>query len=78
MEEYRRLCRCEENMNMDIKETGVHVMSWMELAQDRDNGKAFANESCYTRHIVIYLFIYLLYICFILEFLSVFKQKCHH
>ena len=27
MEEYRRLCRWEENIKMDLKEIGVDVMS---------------------------------------------------
>ena len=31
MEEYRRW---EDNIKMDLKEIGVNVMSWMELAVD--------------------------------------------
>ena len=29
MEEYRRLCRWEDNIKMDIKEIGVDVMSYL-------------------------------------------------
>ena len=33
MEEYRRW---EDNIKMDLKEIGVDVMNWMELAEDRE------------------------------------------
>ena len=37
MEEYRRW---ENNIKMDLKEIGVDVMNWMELAQDRGYWRA--------------------------------------
>ena len=37
MEEYRRW---EDNIKMDLKEIGVDVMNWMELAEDRDHWRA--------------------------------------
>ena len=41
MEEYRRW---EDNIKMDLKEIGVDVMNWMELAQGRDHWRALVNE----------------------------------
>jgi hypothetical protein len=31
MEEYRRLCRWEDNIKMDLKEIGVDVISWFRI-----------------------------------------------
>ena len=35
MEEYRRLCRWEDNIKMDLKTTGFNMMNWIESTQDR-------------------------------------------
>ena len=51
MEEYRRLCRWEDNIKMDFKEMGVDVMNWMEIAQIRDGCRAFINANLIT-HII--------------------------
>jgi hypothetical protein len=32
MKEYRRLCRWEDDIKMDLKEVDVDMMNWMELA----------------------------------------------
>ena len=40
MEEYRRW---EDNIKMDLKEIGVSVRSWIDLAQDRDYCRALVN-----------------------------------
>ena len=44
MEEYRRLCRWEDNIKMDRKEIGIDAMNWMELAHDIDPWRALENE----------------------------------
>ena len=36
MEEYRRLCRLEDNVKMDLKDTGVDVMNLIGSVQDKD------------------------------------------
>ena len=38
MEEYRRLCRWEDNIKMDLKEIDDAVRSLMDLAEDRGRG----------------------------------------
>ena len=53
MEEYRRLCRKEDNIKMNLKELGVDVMNLKEigveimnlmvLPQDRDEKRALVN-----------------------------------
>ena len=42
MEEYRRW---EDNIKMDLKEIGVDVMNWMQLAQDNDHRNALMNSA---------------------------------
>jgi hypothetical protein len=37
MEEYRRLCRWKDIIKLDLKEIGVDVMKWIELAHDTDH-----------------------------------------
>ena len=34
MEEYRRLCRWENNIKMDLNAIGDDMMNWMETTQD--------------------------------------------
>ena len=41
MEEYRRLCRWEDNIKLDLKEMDMLVMNWVEL--DGDNWKVLFN-----------------------------------
>ena len=41
MEECRRW---EDNIKMDLKEIGVDVMNWMELAQDRDHWRSLCER----------------------------------
>ena len=36
MDEYRRLCRWEDNIKMALKEIYVNKKSWIELVKDRD------------------------------------------
>ena len=43
MEEYRRW---EDNIKMDLKEIGVDVMNWMELAEDRVSCTVRYNREC--------------------------------
>ena len=45
MEEYRRLCRWEDNIKMDLKEIGVDVMNWVDSTQDSDYWRAVANAT---------------------------------
>ena len=53
MEEYRRLCRWEDNIKMDLKEIGVDMMSWMEIAHWTDfvntalNLQSISSQLCY-------------------------------
>ena len=47
MEEYRRLCRWEENIKMDLKEIDVNVMNWMEIVQDLDYWRGALNFRLY-------------------------------
>jgi len=35
--------RWEDNIKMDLQEVGCGSMDWIELAQDRDRWRAFAN-----------------------------------
>ena len=41
MERPRR--RWEDNIKMDLEKVGSGCGDWMELAQDRDRGRAFVN-----------------------------------
>ena len=45
MEEHRRLCRWEDNITTDLKEIGVDVRSWIDLAQDRDYWRTLVNAA---------------------------------
>ena len=44
MKEYRRLCRWEDNIKMDLQEIGVDIMGWIVLAQDRDLWRILVKE----------------------------------
>ena len=44
MEEYRRLCRWEENIKKDLKEIDVNVMNWMKSAYDGNYLRVLLNE----------------------------------
>jgi hypothetical protein len=35
--------RCEDNMRMDLRQTGWKVMDWINLVQDRDQWRALVN-----------------------------------
>jgi hypothetical protein len=35
--------RCEDNIKMDLRETGLSGMDWIDLAQDRDQWRALVN-----------------------------------
>ena len=35
--------RWEDNIKMDLQEVGCGCMDWIELAQDRDRGRALVN-----------------------------------
>ena len=35
MEEYRRLCRWEDNIRKDLKEISINTRNWVDLVQDR-------------------------------------------
>jgi hypothetical protein len=37
------ICRWEDNIRMDLKETGWKVVDWMHLAQDRDQLRVLVN-----------------------------------
>ena len=39
----RPRCRWEDNIKMDLQETGCQGMDWIELAQDRDRWRALLN-----------------------------------
>jgi hypothetical protein len=39
----RPRCRWVNNIKMDLKETGWDGMNWIDLAQDRDQWRAFVN-----------------------------------
>jgi hypothetical protein len=39
----RPRCRCEDNIKMDIRETGIDGTNWIWLAQDRVQWWAFVN-----------------------------------
>jgi len=36
--------RWEDNVRMDLKEVGCGGMDWIDLAQDRDRGRALVNS----------------------------------
>jgi hypothetical protein len=39
----RPRCRCEDNIKMDLRETGWNVMDWIHVAQDKDQWRAVVN-----------------------------------
>jgi hypothetical protein len=39
----RPRCRWEDNIKMDLRETGMAGMNWIRLAQDRVRWRAFVN-----------------------------------
>jgi hypothetical protein len=39
----RRRCRWEDNIRMDLGEMGWVGVDWIDLAQDRDRGRAVVN-----------------------------------
>jgi hypothetical protein len=39
----RLIRRWEDNINMDLRETGWGGMDWIDLAQDRDQWRALVN-----------------------------------
>ena len=39
----RPRCRWQDNIKMDIKKVGYEGIDWIELAQDRDRGRALVN-----------------------------------
>jgi hypothetical protein len=41
--ERRSRCRWEDNIKLDLRETGWGVMDWTDLAQDRDQWWAIVN-----------------------------------
>ena len=43
MGEYRRLCRWEDNIKMDLKEIGVDLINYMRLAQNKEVWKILTN-----------------------------------
>jgi hypothetical protein len=45
MEEYRRLCRREVNITMDLKEICVDVMTWTKLSQAKDYCRALLDKA---------------------------------
>ena len=45
MEEYRRLCRWEDNIETDLKEMGVNTRNRFDSAQDRDYYEALVNAA---------------------------------
>ena len=40
---WRTRSRWEDNIKMDLQEMVLGVMDWIELAQDRDRGRALVN-----------------------------------
>ena len=41
----RPIRRWENNIRMDLKETGINTTKWVHLAQDRDNWRALVNAT---------------------------------
>jgi hypothetical protein len=39
----RPRCRWEDNIKMDLRETGINRVNWIQLAQDRVQWRAFVN-----------------------------------
>jgi hypothetical protein len=39
----RPRCRWEDNVKMDLRETGINGVNWIQLAQDRVLWQAFVN-----------------------------------
>jgi hypothetical protein len=39
----RHRCRWEDNIKLDLRETGIDGMNWIRLAQDRVQWRAFVN-----------------------------------
>ena len=37
--------RWEDNIRMNLKEIGIHMRSWVELAQDKDYWRALVNAA---------------------------------
>ena len=40
---WRRKCRLEDNMRMDLKETAINTKNWVSSAQDMDYWRALVN-----------------------------------
>ena len=45
MEEYRRLCRWEDSIKVDIKIIDVDVRNWMELDENRYNCRGVLTQT---------------------------------
>ena len=45
MEEYRRLCRWEDNIRIDFKEIVINTRNWVDLAEGRDYWRALVNAA---------------------------------
>ena len=41
---WRPMRRWEDNIKIDLQEVGDGVMDWIDVAQDRDRGRALVNE----------------------------------
>ena len=39
------MCRWDDNIRMDLKEIGINMRNWVDLAQDRDYQRALVNAA---------------------------------
>ena len=53
----RPRCRWKDNIKMDLREMGCDAGEWINLAQDRDQWRAYVRESLSVSALTKYIFL---------------------